>query len=113
MFCLDKAINFISDEANLKLAREWITSGKIVLDEEELKAKLTEDQKYGILKSFYASTHFNLTEKETLREKTFENDKSDKAQSVQLICDYSLPDAALKEKLWSEISDVGSKDSLL
>lgn len=31
---------------------------------------------------------------------------------MQERCDYSLPDPALKEKLWNEIIDVNSKDGL-
>jgi hypothetical protein len=64
------------------------------------------------LKSYFASPHFTYDEKQALRTKAFENDQSDSAKTCSKICDFSLPDAKLKERLWHEITDSASVDSL-
>jgi len=113
MFCIDKAISFVTEEAHLKLAASWIHENTIKIDGEELKCELTNEHKYAIVKSYYASPHFSLDEKKALKAKTFETDDSDNAKNVQKVCDWSLPEPALKEKLWAEITDFESKDSLM
>ena len=40
-FCIDKAIYFISQKENMELAAEWILSGKVMLDGDDLNCKLT------------------------------------------------------------------------
>jgi len=54
-----------------------------------------------------------LEQKNALKAKTFENDTSDKSHQVQKVCEYSLPDADLKAKLWAELTDLESKESIL
>ena len=48
-----------------------------------------------------------------MRAKAFENDESDAGLNVQKVLDYSLPDAALKARLWEEITDPMTNDSLM
>jgi len=36
MFCIDKAISFVTEHEHLKLTSEWIHLGKIVIDGQEL-----------------------------------------------------------------------------
>ena len=43
----------------------------------------------------------------------FANDESDAGLSVQKVLDWSLPDEALKTRLWTEITDPASTDSLM
>ena len=74
--------------------------------------QLTADQKYQAIKSFYASPHFTLDEKKALKTKALEGDASDNAGIVSKVCDWSLPDPELKKQLWTEISDLSSKESL-
>lgn len=74
--------------------------------------ELTTPQKYQILKSFYASPHFNSDEKKALKEKALQGDKSDEARIVSKVCDWSLPDPELKQRLWDEITDPTSRESL-
>ena len=112
MFCIDKAISFVTEHEHLKLTAEWIHTGKIVFDGTEMKCALTPMHKYEILKAYYASIHFTLDEKKALRAKTFEGDESDKARNISKICEYSLPDPALKEQLWREITDSQTTESL-
>lgn len=87
IFCLDKALGFIFDEENLRMTEQWIRSGKIIIDGEELAVELTSDQKYAIIKSYYASPAITNDEKKELKELVFANDDSDKGQKVQLLCD--------------------------
>ena len=111
-FCIDKAISFVTDPEHLKMTASWIHEGKIVIDGQELNFQLTANHKYEILKAFYASPHFTLDEKKALKEKALEGDESDKAKSTSKICDFSLPDPALKEQLWKEITDAQTTDTL-
>ena len=97
----------------MKTAADWITNGKVTVDGEELKCDVTAKQKYDILKKYYASADFSLDEKKALRAKVFENDDSDAGKNVQKVLDYSLPDGALKQRLWDEITDAASTDSLM
>ena len=42
-----------------------------------------------------------------------EKDESDAGLNVQKVLDYTLPNAALKARLWEEITDPLTKDSLM
>lgn len=112
-FCIDKALSFLYDETNLRLAASWIEAGHIAIDGTVLKTALTPEHRYAIAKSYCASRNFTPAEKQALREKAFAGDTSDKAHQVQTVCDHSLPDAALKEKLWTDLVNHESKDSIL
>ena len=46
MFCIDKAISFITEKDHLLLVSEWINTGKISYGGEEINVGLTLDQKY-------------------------------------------------------------------
>lgn len=78
-----------------------------------MACELTNEHKYAILKRFYASPDFSLDEKKALKAKTFENDDSDAGKNCAKVCEWSLPEEALKEKLWAEITDANTKDSLM
>ena len=79
MFCIDKALMFLYDQDNLKLAASWIQNGKITVEGESLLTVLTPEHRYAIIKSIYSSPYFTMEEKQTLKSKAFENDNSDKA----------------------------------
>lgn len=111
-FCVDKAISFVTEFEHLKMTAEWIHQGKIVIDGQELGCQLTPNHKYEILKAYYASPHFTHDDKKALKAKTFEGDSSDKARNIGLICEYSLPDPALKEQLWRDITDLQTTEPL-
>ena len=112
-FCVEKAIEFMTMKDNLKVAADWILNGKVTVDGDALNCELTPQQKYTIVKKYWASTDFNQGEKDTLKEKVFSNDESDAGLSVQKVLPWSLPDEALKTKLWEEITDPNSKESLM
>ena len=57
------------------------------------------------MKLFWAHPAFNLDEKKALRDRALANDNSDNATNCRKVLDWSLPDAALKERLWDEILD--------
>jgi hypothetical protein len=46
MFCIDKAISFITEKDHLQLVSEWINTGKVSYGGEEINVELTADQKY-------------------------------------------------------------------
>ena len=94
------------------MASEWIHTGKVEINGEDLEATLTEDQKYSILKNYYSSPCFNTDQKKQLKEKALENDKSDKANKCEMLCNQSLPDPEQKERIWSAITDMASSESL-
>lgn len=81
-FCIDKALQFLYDEENLKLAASWIEHGKITVGGVELKTALTPEHRYAIIKSYTASKYFSNEQKTALRAKTFEDDTSDKGHQV-------------------------------
>lgn len=111
-FCIDLAISFVTDPEHLKMTASWIHEGKITIDGQSLNFELSANHKYEILKAYYASTHFTLDEKKALKEKALAGDDSDRAKSASKICDYSLPDPALKDQLWKEITDAHTTDTL-
>ena len=113
MFCIDKSVAFVTDPTHLKLTAQWIHSGTIAIDGEELLCELTNEHKYAIIKRYYASPEFTPDEKKALNQATFKNDESDTGKQIQKVCEYSLPDQALKEQLWEEILDANTKDTLM
>ena len=84
-----------------------------MIEGEELSVELTANQKYAICKQFWAHSAFSLDEKKALREKALANDASDAAGNCRKVLDWSLPDATLKERLWDEILDESSSQTLM
>ena len=70
-FCIDKAVEFTAEQANLKVAADWINNGKITVDGDALNCELTKQQKYAIVKRYWASTDFTQEEKDALKAKVF------------------------------------------
>lgn len=64
------------------------------------------------MKWFYASAGFNNDQKKDLKQMVFKEDNSDKGQKVQQLCDQSLPDPDQKERIWLQITDEKSEESL-
>ena len=112
-FCIDKALSFTTSEEHLRMIADWILLEKIVIEGEQLDVELTANQKYAICKQYWAHSAFTLDEKKALRDKALEGDNSDQAQNVKKVLDYSLPDPAIKERLWDEILDENSSSSLM
>ena len=111
-FCIQKALAFTTSEEHLRLLADWIHNDSVVIEEEKLDVELTANQKYAICKGYWANKAFNLDEKKALRDKALAGDNSDNAGNVRKVLDYSLPDAALKERLWGEILDENTTCSL-
>ena len=65
------------------------------------------------MKKFWASKDFSIDEKNNLRDKLFEKDNSDAGKNVKKVLEWSIPDEALKTRLWNEITDSSSKDSVM
>ena len=112
-FCIEKALAFTTSEEHLRLLADWIHNDSVVIEEEKLDVELTANQKYAICKGYWANKAFTLDEKKALRDKALAGDNSDNAGNVRKVLDYSLPDAALKERLWGEILDENTTCSLM
>ena len=112
-FCIDKALSFTTAEEHLRQIADWILNDKVMIEGEELTVELTANQKYAICKQFWAHSAFTLDEKKALREKALANDTSDAAGNCRKVLDWSLPDAALKERLWDEILDDTTNQTLM
>lgn len=113
MFCLDKAFGFMYDEDNLLMASKWIVEGgKIRIFGEDVDLELTKEQKYKFIENFFASPYFDNETKKELKALTFHGDNSDKGDRVKNLCDFSLPDADLKERIWDAVTDMKSEESL-
>ena len=61
---------------------------------------------------YWSSPAFSSVQKNALKAKVFENDISDQGSNIQKVLDYSLPDPALKERLWAEMTSHNSSDTL-
>lgn len=46
IFCIEKAIQFVTEKDHLKLCSEWIMTGKLMFQGEQITAELTTTQKY-------------------------------------------------------------------
>jgi len=112
-FCIDSALAFVTSEDHLRQTADWILTGKVIIEGEEVAVELTPKQKYVICKKYWAHASFSMDEKKALRDKALEGDNSDDAGNVKKVLEWSLPDAALKERLWSEITDKDSGSSLM
>ena len=58
-FCLDKAITFMVGDTNIKNASNWILENKVTIDGTEISIKLSAQQKYIIVKKYWASSEFS------------------------------------------------------
>ena len=94
------------------MASEWIEKGCIHIMGISLESELTADQKYALIKNYYASPHFDTDQKKHLKEMVFEKDESDKGKQVQLLCEQSLPDPEQKERIWTSLTDFDTADTL-
>ena len=112
-FCIDKALSFTTAEEHLRQISSWVLNDKVVIEDEEISVELSANQKYAICKQYWAHSAFSMDEKKALRDKALAGDASDNAGNVKKVLDYSLPDAAIKERLWDEILDGQSNESLL
>ena len=85
----------------------------MTVDGTKLACSLTNAQKYTIVKKYWACQDFSSEQRESLKKKCFEKDDSEPGMTAQKVLDYSLPDKDLKDRLWGEITDAESKESLL
>lgn len=77
-----------------------------------MDVEMTPEQKYSVLKHYFSSTSFNSDEKKALLEVALADDKSDKAQKCEQLCKQCLPDADLKDRIWTALTDMQSTEGL-
>ena len=100
------------DDENLAMAAGWIKANAITINGSAVEVELTAEQKYSILKNFFSSKGFSSDEKKALLEVALANDNSDKAHQVQQLCNQCHPDADLKDRIWTAITDLKSTETL-
>lgn len=106
---MEKALNFLLHDDHLKLWSKWILEES---DDHADNFKLQPTQKYQVLKTCFACPGITPEEKAKLKEAVLANDNSDEGKEAEKKCEWVLPDAELKAKLWSQIIDPDTKDSL-
>lgn len=62
---------------------------------------MTSEQKYAVLKVYFACPDFSIEQKHALKEVVLKDDNTDNGIIVAKSCDLLIPDATLKEKLWA------------
>jgi hypothetical protein len=67
--------------------------------------ELKPTHKHSILRVLFKSRSFNLEQKMDLLEVTLGEDKSDLSENCRASCLAGLPDAEVKARVWSEITD--------
>ena len=63
-----------------------------------------------VLKAYFASAEFTAEEKEILKAKVLSGSESEETKLTARVCSMSVPDSALKQKLWTEITDPDTKE---
>ena len=95
----------------MKQSLEWLEKSEISVNEKVLFT-LQKSHKYTILAKLFKSRNFDYEFKMELLKKITADDNSDIAINTRAKCMAGLPDAAIKAKIWAEITDLNSKDSL-
>ena len=73
---------------------------------------LQKKHKHTILSRLFRSKSYSLEEKNETLNRILGDDKSDLALNARARCEAGLPNAETKAKIWAEITDTNSKDSV-
>ena len=108
---VDSLFAFISNDEHLKLALDWMNDSEIKVDGVSL-FPLQKKHNYAILSRLFKSRSYTYDQKMEHLTKVMADDNSDIAINTRAKCMAGLPDAAMKAKIWAEIIDTNSKDSV-
>ena len=108
---VDQIFGFLGNVENLRTALVWLEQSKIIVNGQELY-DLQKTHKMAILRNLFKSTDFSLDQKMELLQGTLGEDQSDLAENCRATCMTSLPDPAVKERVWQELIDPNNTDSL-
>lgn len=108
---VDSLFGFVSNDEHLKMCIEWMDASEIKIDGESLFT-LNKKHNYSILSRLFKSRSFTYNEKMEKMMKVMADDNTDIAVNTRAKCMACLPDAEMKAKVWAEITDVNSKDSV-
>lgn len=108
---VDSLFSFLSNDEHLKLCLDWMEASEIIVEGKVL-FKLQKKHKYSILSRLFKSRGFSYEFKIDLLMKVTGDDNSDLAINARARCMAGLPDAAMKAKVWAEITDLNSTESL-
>jgi hypothetical protein len=111
---VDNLFSFLTDLEHLKLAQQWLESGIVfanIQNKIEL-FKLGTKHKHSILKKVFEEPSISIAEKEALLAKVIGDDKSDIAENTKETCFAFIPTAENKAKVWEQITDPNSTESI-
>ena len=108
---VDSLFAFISNDEHLKLALDWMNDYEIKVDGVSL-FPLQKKHNYAILSRLFKSRSYTYDQKMEHLTKVMADDNSDIAINTRAKCMAGLPYAAMKAKIWAEIIDTNSKDSV-
>lgn len=108
---VDMIFGFVASDDQLKQCIEWMDQSEITVDGKSLY-KLAKKHNYSILSRMFKSKSFSVEQKNAKLEKVIGDDKTDVAENTRAKCYAGLPDAEVKAKVWAEITDPHSKESV-
>ena len=89
----------------------WVDASAITKDEKSIYA-LKATHKHTVLKKLFQKANYSYESKMAAIEKIMGGDNSDIAVRCKAACMAGLPDAENKAKVWAEITDPASEESL-
>jgi len=95
-------ISFAVNYEHKILLVNWLNEGD---------SKLSQANRYSIIKKIYADTNFTIEEKQQLLNAELKKDKSDTGILAQRTCEASIPTAEKKEHQWQEFLNENTKES--
>jgi hypothetical protein len=95
----------------LSLSLGWVNAGSITKDENSIYALKT-THKHTVLRKLFQTANYSYETKIAAMEKIMGGDNSDIAIRCKAACMAGLPDAENKAKVWAEITDPASQESL-
>ena len=108
---VDQLFGFIATDEHLSLSLRWVDSNAITKDEKSIYALKT-THKHTVLKTHFQNANHSYETKISAMEKIMGSDNSDIAIRCKAACMAGLPDAENKAKVWAEITDPSSQESL-
>jgi len=111
---VDNMFSFTTSKDQVNLSLSWVDKKYIHTAAEPGKKihDLQANNLRSICKTVFKSPHLTNEEKMQLLEKVIGDDKSDIAKNVRIQCEASIPDPAVKEQVWKEITDPNSEISI-
>lgn len=109
---VDQLFGTLACEENMRTALGWLEQSKITNSEGQNLYDLKQSHKFTILRVLFKSRDFTQEQKMDLLETTLGEDKTDLAEQCRAACLAGLPDPEVKARVWQEVTDPNSTDSV-